>query len=171
MRVKWCVLLAPVVASTLMLPIATAGAATGTVCKTEAGSFTFSPTLPKAGSPNLVSGATKWKGTLGGCNNGVSGGTFTASGKVSQSNCLVSLTQNGVTTERISWRSAGTSTVRFHGTPTEAGGNYSGTVTAGKFTGTHVTLPLVWVKLDPPGACDTTGLKTIVFKSKAAVHI
>jgi hypothetical protein len=172
MKVKVFVLLASVAASTVIFPIATAGAATGTVCKTETGSFTFSPTLPKEGSPKRVNGAAHWKGKLGGCSNGVSGGSLTGTGKFHQSNCTVSLHTKGVTTAKITWKSgAGTSTIRFSGTPTSDGAKFAGTVTSGRFKGTHITMPLLWVTLSPQGACGTAGLKTIVFKSKAAVHI
>jgi hypothetical protein len=122
------VLLASVVVSTLMVPIATAGAAAGTVCKTETGSSVFSPTLP-AKPDKVVNTVQHTRGTLSSCNDGVTGAT------------------------------------------TQHGGTFHGTVTAGRFAGTQVSYSLVWLEFGPPGACATAGLKTITFKSTAAVHI
>ena len=174
MRLRVCVLLCSVVAATLMLPIATAGAATGTVCKTEAGSSVFSPTLP-AKPDNVVNTVQHTNGTLSGCNNGVTGGTFTATEKIGNANCATAaaLASKHITNETITWEPAskGTSTLRLTKVTTQQGGTFRGTVTAGRFKGTQVSFPLVWVKFGPSGACGTTGLKTITFESAAAVHI
>ena len=172
--VKSCVLLASVVVTSLLLPIGSAHAATGTVCKTEAGTVTWSPTLPA--KPNKsVNTVEYWKGTLAGCDNGVTGGTFTAVEPIGTANCFTAApaASRHITPEKITWKPAskGTSTLRLTQASTETHGTFYGTVTAGRFKGTNVTIPRVWVKLEPAGACDTAGLKTIVSKSTAAVHI
>jgi hypothetical protein len=78
---------------------------------------------------------------------------------------MQSVDTHGVTKAKITWKSGGgTSTVRFVGQPTETGGTYAGTVTAGRFVGTKVSLHEKWTALLPQGACDTTGLKVIKFK-------
>jgi hypothetical protein len=174
MKVKVCVLLASVLASTLMLPITTADAATGTVCKTENGTFLFSPTLPS--KPNKTVNTVEYgKGTLGGCNNGVTGGTVTTVERIDHANCATGAPRASkrITTGKITWKPAskGTSTLRLTQVSTEVHGTFHGTVTAGRFKGTQLTIPLVWAKLEPAGACATAGLKIIVFKSTAAVHI
>jgi hypothetical protein len=174
MRVKVCVLLASVVVSTLMVPIVTAGAAAGTVCKTETGSSVFSPTLPA--KPNqVVNTVQHTSGTLSSCNDGVTGATFTAITKIGDANCATAATLAGkhITTEKITWKPAsmGTSTLRLTRVTTQHGGAFHGTVTAGRFTGTEVSYSLVWLKFGPPGACETDGLKTITFKSTAVVHV
>jgi hypothetical protein len=174
MRVKVCVLLASVVVSTLTLPIATAGAATGTVCKGETGSSVFSPTLP-AKTGRVVDTVQHTKGTLSGCNNGVTGGTLVAGEQIGDANCATAATLAGkhITIEKVTWKPAskGTSTLRLTKVTTQQGGTFHGTVTAGRFKGTDVSFPLLWLKFGPSGACVTAGLKTIVFKSTAAVHI
>jgi len=174
MRVKVCVLLASVVVSTLMLPLASADAASGTVCKTETGTILFSPTLPGK-ADKTVNAVDYTDGTLGGCNNGVTGGTFISVEKIGNANCgtAAPLASKRITTAKITWKPAskGTSTLRLSQASTESHGTFHGTVTAGRFMGTQVTISLVWAKLEPAGACATAGLKTIVFKSTAAVHI
>jgi len=174
MKAKVCVMFASVIVSTLILPLATADAASGTVCKTENGTLVFSPTLPD--KPNkTVNTVAYWKGTFGGCNNGVTGGTFNMVQKIDNANCamVAPLLSKQVTTGKITWKptSNGTSTLRLTQATTETHGTLHGTVTAGRFKGTQVKMALVWAKLEPAGACATAGLKTAVFKSTAPVHI
>jgi hypothetical protein len=170
MKTKACVLLVSAVTFVLMVPISPVGAATGSVCKTESGTITFSPTLPKFGNTKLVNATGYVKGTLGGCNNGVTGGTFTAISKLGNVNCK-NAGRKAASTEKITWTPAsnGTSTLRLSQVGSENGGVFTGTVTEGRFKGTNVTIHRAWVALNP-GACQTTGLKTIKFKS-TAVHI
>ena len=77
----------------LVLPAAVllgqpAGAAGGTSCKTGKGSATFTPPLPKLGSPTKVKDVLKSKGTLAGCSGAVKSATITGvSPKSTGSNC------------------------------------------------------------------------------------
>ena len=173
MKVKACVVLACAVVASIMLPIGSASAAAGTVCKTEKGTITFSPTLPKETSHQMVKATAYWKGTFSGCNNGVTGGTFTGSGKLGTVNCITTLGRTGTTNAKVTWKpsSAGISTLRFTGAPTATGGTYTGVVTSGRFKGASVSLHEVWAKLLPPGGCATTGLKAINLKLGASAHI
>ena len=173
MKFKVCAMLACVVTTSMLLPIASAGASAGTVCKTESGTITFSPTLPKETSHQMVKATAYWKGTFSGCNNGVTGGTFTGSAKLGTVNCITTLGRTGTTNAKVTWKpsSAGISTLRFTGAPTATGGTYAGVVTSGPFKGTSVSLHEVWAKLLPAGACATTGLKAINLKLGASAHI
>ena len=172
MKVKVCVFLASVLVSALMLPVATAGAATGTVCKTASGTFTFSPSVP-AHTTKRISVTTSGTGTLSGCNNGVTGGTLSSVERVGNVDCVTDLQTKAATIATITWRPAskGKSYLLLHATTTETGGTLFGTVTGGRFKGTKVTVPMAWTALLPRGACDTAGLKHVVFKSTAAVHV
>ena len=169
MKTKACVLVSAM-ALVLMVPISPAGAPTGTSCKTESGTITFSPTLPKFGNDKLVKATAYVKGTLGGCSNGVTGGTFTGISKLGNVNCK-NAGRKAASTETITWTPAsrGTSTLRLSQVGTENGGVFTGTVAAGRFKDTTVTIHRAWVALNP-GACETNGMKTIKFKS-TAVHI
>jgi hypothetical protein len=146
MRLKVCVLLASVVASTLMLPIATAGAAGGTVCRTDSATVTFSPTLPKSGSSQKVnSTAYDTNGRYRGCNNGVTGGTWTATTKFNNTNCANANDTKHITHQTIHWSPGGTSTLRLVLSGSDTGGTSTGIVTAGRFKGTAVTIHEIWV--------------------------
>ena len=173
MKLKVCVVLACVVVTSMLLPVGSAGAASGTVCKTERGTITFSPTLPKEGSGKTVNSTAYWKGTFAGCNNGVTGGDYTGTEKLGDVNCITTIGKKGTATEKITWKpaSAGTSTIRFSGAPSATGGTYAGVVTSGRFKGTSVSLHEVWAKLLPSGGCGTTGLKAINLKQATSAHI
>ena len=173
MKFKVWVMLACVVTTSMLLPIARAGASGGTVCKTERGTITFSPTLPKEGSGKTLNSTAYWKGTFGGCNNRVTGGTYTGTEKLGKVNCITTIGKTGTATEKITWKpaSAGTSIIRFSGAPSATGGTYAGVVTTGRFKGTSVSLHEVWAKLLPSGACGTTGLKAINLKQATSAHI
>jgi hypothetical protein len=168
MKVKVCVLLASVLVSTLMLPVATAGAATGTVCKTDTGSETFSPTLPRP--PKSLTTTIHAKGRFGGCNNGVTGGSWSATTKLKNVNCGSISASRGVTNETITWKpghneSAASSKLRL---VTDASSVnqavLTGSVTSGRFQGTKVTIHWKYVSISPKGWCATAGLKAISFK-------
>ncbi len=180
MKIKVSVLLASVLAFALMLPITSAGAATGTVCKTASGTATFSPALPKIGNKTLVTSTITVKnGKLGGCNNGVTGGTLNLTAKLISANCstLVSPPAKAkatVGTEKIAWTPAakGTSTVAVtlgtvKGKPTETTTN--GTVSAGTFKGSKSSGTVVYTI--PKGACTTNALTTVTFKQLTSLTI
>jgi hypothetical protein len=174
MKVKICALLASSLTFALMLPIAPAGAAAGTVCKTVSVSSTFSPTLPKIGNNERVNSTVYTKSTLGGCNNGVTGGTWTGRAKLPSANCTTIQNEKPVSsTARITWKpaSTGTSTLRLIQSRLPNGNrSLTGTVTAGRFKGTKATIILT-VTRSNPGACGTSGLKNLLLKQAATAHI
>ena len=112
-------------------------------------------------------------GTLGGCNNGVTGGTFTSISRPGKTNCDKAQRSKAATVETITWKPAsmGKSDVRLNGTFNSSHGTWTGTVTGGTFKGTNVTIHRAWTHSIPAFGCIGRGLKTLYFKQEAPVHI
>ena len=164
------------VAATMMLPvglIAThAGAAAATpTCKALAGTATFTPAIPKAGSANKVKTTVGIKGAkLSGCTGGgVTGGTVNSTLKFGIAANCSSLLSGAATktagTVSIVWNTKATSTVGkatlvgVTGHPTQS--TVSGAITAGLFKGKKVSVVTNYII--PKGGCTTADLAKVTF--------
>ena len=151
------------------------GAAPKVSCAQAKGTWSFSPTLPRYGTTSKVSPVSSIAGSLGSCSGGgVTSAAMKFSGPKPKSgvNCTTFKSYDTIAVSgklTLTWNTKSTSTAtialrKVKGKPTER--TASGTVSQGAFAGYRFT-GLVGYAL-PKGACTSTGLKSVSFKSLAA---
>jgi hypothetical protein len=147
------------VAVMLLIPIgvfasAPAGAAGGTICKTESGTAALSPGLTPTNKAQTISASI----TIGGCTGGgVTGGSVKMVLKEKATNCK-GLTKTGVKetlTGSITWSSAAASTFTGSATtgPKVGQATITATVSGGLFKGSHITNTIMFSEASGGGGC------------------